>query len=256
LTLRQLTGKWRLIIIIVLGALPILPVTVSAIVDDRPDCEDLQQGQVVQRGFNSDDCVSHRIEETDDVLIKALLASAVLPLITLSIATASLGNELEDKTLGFLVLNPLARWKIVLPKMLAALSISAPVLLLSGGISAFIAYDGDMAAVTAVAIGIAAGATAYTAVFLWAGLMTSRALAIGLLYVFLWEGLFATFVAGIRNLSIREYTIGVIKAIDDTRFSAPGQETVSTTMGIAGIAAIIVIFLALTVRRLSRMDVP
>ncbi len=230
LTLRQLSGKWRLIIIAVLSVLPVIMGLTRP--DDAP------------------------LSEVDDVLVNGMLASAILPIVVLAVATASLGNELEDKTLGFLVLNPLPRWKIVLPKFLASIVVVGPVLVLSGFTSTYFAFNGDWHAAVAVAVALLAGVMAYSSVFLWAGLMSSRAMAFGLLYVFVWEGLFSNFVSGIKNLSIREYTIGIVRMVDDSRFAAPGQDTVGTMVAIGGVFIVLVVFLLLTVRRLQRMDVP
>jgi ABC-2 type transport system permease protein len=230
LTLRQLSGKWRLIIIVLLSVLPVITSLVKP--DDAP------------------------LSEMDDVLVNGMLASAILPIVVLSVATASLGNELEDKTLGFLMLNPLPRWQIVVPKLLGAIAVAAPALMIGGMVAAYIAFDGDGKAVVAVGIALLVGIATYASVFLWAGLMTSRALAFGLLYVFLWEGLFSNFVSGIRFLSIREYTIGIVRVVDGNRFAGADQETLSTATAIGGVLIVLVVFLLLSVRRLQRMDVP
>ena len=233
LTLRQLAGKWRLIIIVVLAILPIVMAWVSTIADPRPDHS-----------------------EIDDVLINGMFASAILPIIVLALATAALGNEVEDKTLGFLVLNPLARWRIVLPKLLAAVTIGGLVVVVSGVIAALLAFEGDATAAVAVALALLAGVAAYSSLFLWLGLMTSRGLAVGLLYVFLWEGLFSNFVSGIRVISIREYIISITNVVDDRRFASPDQDPVASTTAIVGLIVVFTVFLLLSVRRLQRMDVP
>ena len=144
----------------------------------------------------------------------------------------------------------------MLPKLFAAIVVGAPALLLGGVVSAYIAFDGDGKAVAAVVVALLAGIATYSSVFLWAGLMTSRALGFGLLYVFLWEGLFSNFVSGIRFLSIREYTIGIVRVVDDSRFTGPDHEVLGTATAIGGIAIVFVVFTLLTVRRLQRMDVP
>jgi len=233
LTLRQLAGKWRIIIIVVLAILPIMLSISSRFGDVRPIPS-----------------------EIDDVLVNGMFASAILPIIVLALATAALGNEVEDKTLSFLVLNPLARWRIVLPKLLAAITIGGLVVVVSGVVSALVAFEGDTEAAIAIGIALFAGVAAYSSLFLWLGLMTSRGLAIGLLYVFLWEGLFSNFVSGIRMVSIREYIIGVTSAIDDGRFAGPNQDPVASATAIIGVIAVTIVFLLLSVRRLQRMDVP
>ena len=97
---------------------------------------------------------------------------------------------------------------------------------------------------------------AYSSLFLWLGLSTGRALGYGLMYIFLWEFLFTGFVSGIRFLSIRSYMIGIIRGIDDNRFADDAGEVISFAVSIIVMLVVIVVFTALTVRRLRTMDVP
>ena len=233
LTLRQLSGKWRILIIVLLAGLPLLGASLAVLLDEPPTDA-----------------------EFDDDVFGGLITFAILPIVALAVATASLGNEVEDKTLAFLVLNPLPRWKIILAKYLASITIVGPVLVISGFATTYVALEGDLQAAIAVSVALLAGVMAYSSVFMWAGLMTSRGLAFGLLYVFVWEGLFSGFVSGIKNLSIREYTVGIAPLIDDDRFAAPGLDTVGAAVAIGGVAIVLVAFLLLSVRRLQRMDVP
>ena len=103
---------------------------------------------------------------------------------------------------------------------------------------------------------IAAGVARYAAVFLWAGLVTSHPLILGLLSVFVWEGLFGTFVNGVKYLSIRQYTLGIAKAVDASRFADTGQHVLGSTAAIVGALVVFCAFMTLAVRRLRRMDVP
>ena len=111
-------------------------------------------------------------------------------------------------------------------------------------------------AATAAGVAIAAGVALYAAVFLWAGLVTSHPLMVGLLYVFVWEGLFGTFVNGVKYLSIRQYTLGIAKAVDASRFSGFDQHVLGSGAAITGSVVVFCAFTALAVRRLRRMDVP
>jgi ABC-2 type transport system permease protein len=232
LTLRQLTGKWRLLIVVALAAIPILMAFSSTFADPPPT-----------------------IEEFDNILLNGIFTSAILPIIVIALSTASLGNEVEDNTLGFLALNPIPRWKIVAPKLAAAITVAGVVLVVSGLVSAFIAYDDGRAAV-AVAIGLLAGVATYSAIFVWLSLITNRALAFGLVYVFIWEGLFSNFVPGIRVISVREYTLSIAKTVDESGLSYPGDDAVGSATAIIGAALVFTVFFALAVRRLTRMDIP
>jgi ABC-2 type transport system permease protein len=236
LSIRQLTGRWRLLILAGLAALPPLMAVIATAGSDRPTPSQL-----------------------DDALLDGLLASAVLPIVVLAVATAAFGNELEDRTLGNLTLTPLARWRIVLAKLAAALSVALPPLVVGtiGGV--LVAFDragfgGAGRAALAAALGMAIGALLYSTVFLWAGLVTTHPLAFGLLFVFVWEGLFSSFVNGIRYLSIRQYTLGLVNALDPPRFT--GRHLVGTGVAAAGAGLVFAGFFALAVRRLETMDVP
>ena len=76
------------------------------------------------------------------------------------------------------------------------------------------------------------GVVLYSTLFLWVGLVTSHPLAFGLLYVFVWEGLFGTFVNGIKYLSIRQYTLGIVEGGRRQRASpAPDQHVLGSSRG-------------------------
>ena len=232
LSLRQLATIRRLFVLLVLGALPIF---VSALLSATGDSD---------------------TSLVDNVLLAGVITAAILPLITLAVATAAFGNELEDNTLSNLTLSPYPRWKIVVPKMAAALTIGVPILVVSTVVSVLIALEGDAAAAVAAGLGVLIGVCAYTAVFLWAGLMTTRALWYGLLYVFLWEGLFASFVDGVKYLSIGQYTLSLVHTFDDSLLSDPNLNLVEGPFAIAGAIAVVLVFTALSIRRLRYMDVP
>lgn len=238
LSIRQLTGRWRLAILLVLSAVPFAVAVAAGVSADKPTAADL-----------------------DDALLNGLLAAAILPIVVLTVATAALGNELADKTLGNLTLAPVAHARIVLAKLAAAITVCLPLLVGGAAGSVFLGFDlaglpDAGRAATAAGVAIAVGVALYAAVFLWAGLVTSHPLIVGLLYVFVWEGLFGTFVNGVKYLSIRQYTLGVAKAVDASRFAGIDQHVLGSGAAITGSAVVFCAFAALAVRRLRRMDVP
>jgi ABC-type transport system involved in multi-copper enzyme maturation permease subunit len=238
LSLRQLTGRWRVVILLGLCAVPLVLAAIAGAAADKPTPAEL-----------------------DDILMNGLLASAILPIVVLAVAPAALGNELTDKTLGNLTLTPIPRWRIALSKLAASITVSAPPLVAgtAGGVLlgfGLLDIGGAGKAAAAAAIAMTVGIALYSAVFLWAGLVTSHPLALGLLYVFIWEGLFATFVNGIKYLSIRQYTLGIVKVIDAGRFAGADQHVLGGSAAIVGCAVVFLGFTLLVVRRLQRMDVP
>lgn len=231
LTLRQLAGRWRLVILTGLAALPVIVAAVVLATGDSPS-----------------------VAEFEQVVLNGILAGSIIPLVVLAIATAAFGNEVEDRTLANLTLSPLPRWRIALPKTLASITIAAPFVVISAIVTAQIAYLGDLQATVAAAVGALAGVAMYAAVFTWLGLASAQAMGMGLFYILLWEGFIAGFISGVRPLSIRYQSLAVMHALDARRLAEldhPG------TLAVAAVAVVVIGgFFWLAVRRLRRMDVP
>ena len=244
LSLRQLGGRWRLLLILFLAALPIgLTALILATAGEEQESNSL----------------------FIDTVLDALVIAGALPIITLVMATASFGNEVEDKTLSYLILKPVPRWLIALPKTLAPIILGAPALVASGVVTtllgasslgvAVLVVESDFRAALAVGVAVLAGVLAYSSIFTWAGLVTTRALAAGLIYVFIWEGLISTFLGGIRYLSVRAYVLAILHGIDDKSFEALEERVIELPAAVAGVVIVTVAFFLLTVRRLRKMDV-
>ena len=97
LTMRQLAGSRRLWLVLGLVALPVLAAVI----------------------FRTGESTTTSARFADNVT-RTLIGSAILPLVMLLFGTSAFGNELVDRTLGYLALKPIARWRIVLPKLAAA----------------------------------------------------------------------------------------------------------------------------------------
>ena len=232
LTLRQLSGRWRLAIMALLATLPVI-ITLVALASDH----------------------AQSIWEFDTAILGTMLAGSILPLVVLAIGGAAFGNEVEDRTLANLTLAPVARWRIALPKLLAVITIAAPFILVSAMLTAHIAFLGDARATVAVTVSALAGVVMYASVFVFLGLVSSHAVGVGLLYIVIWEGFFAGFVSGVRLLSIRYYAIAVMHALDPRRF-ALADDTLPAAAAVVATLLVTGGFLVLATRRLRRMDVP
>lgn len=231
LTLRQLSGRWRLGIMTVLAALPVIIAALMLA-----------------------DAKAPLVAEFESAILSAMLAGSIAPLVVLAIAASAFGNEVEDRTLANLTVSPVPRWQIAVPKLLATITIAGPFIALSAFFTAYVAFLGDVAAVVAVTVAAVAGVAMYASLFVWLGLVSSQAIGVGLLYVVLWEGFFTGFVAGARLLSIRFYAIALMHAIDPRRFA--NESHLGTTAAVVLCTLVIGGFLLLSVRHLRRMDVP
>jgi ABC-2 type transport system permease protein len=235
LSIHQLTGRWRIILVLLLAALPV--------------------GLAVIVHFAAKGDTSFNRDFTN-ILLDGMLIAGILPIVTMALATSAFGNELEDKTLGYLVLMPVPRWQIVLPKVLASLIICGPILLAGGVAATLLGFDGEARPAIAVAVALGAGVLAYAAIFTWAGLVTTRALPFALVYVLLWEGVISSFIDGVNYLSVRGYTLAIMSGLDEPSFHALEDRVIEFPVAVVGAAIVTVLFLFLGVRRLRRMDVP
>ena len=231
LTLRQLAGRWRILIMTVLACMPVLIATLMLRSDRAPSVADFEIA-----------------------VLSAILTAAIIPLIVLAIGTVAFSNELEDRTLANLTLSPIPRWQIVLPKLLAAITVAAPFIAVSAFFTSYIAYLGDVRAVIAVTVSAVIAVMLYAAMFVWLGLVTTQAIGAGLLYIVIWEGFVSGFVSGARLLSIRYYGMAFMHGLDERRFA----DLEHLSLAAVAITASVVFagFLLLTIRRLRRMDVP
>lgn len=235
LSVRQLTGRWRLLVTIGLAAIAVvLTITMSFLSSD-------------QEAFR---------ENFVEGVLDALLIGGILPIIMMVLATTSFGTEVEDRTLSYLVLRPISKWEIVIPKFAAAVIVGGLIVLVSGAVSVGIAFDGSAKPIIAVALAMIAGVIAYGAVFTWTGLITTRPLYYALAYVLIWEAALTNIFDGIRYLSIRAFTLTVLNSADEARFPIDANRLLDAPEAIGGVVIVTVVFLALTIRRLGRMDVP
>ena len=231
LTVRQLSGRWRLAVLSVLAAMPITITVIMLRLDKAPG-----------------------VHEFENQILSAMFAGAIIPLMLLAIAGVAFSNEVEDRTLANLYLSPVPRWRIALPKLFASLTVAGPFVLVSALVTGHIAYVGDSMATIALTAGMLVAVALYASVFTWLGLVTTQAIGIGLLYVVIWEGLFSTFVAGVRLLSLRHYALAVVKGLDPRRFASLALPELAVVLVLC--AGVVGGFAWLTVRRLRRMDVP
>jgi ABC-2 type transport system permease protein len=234
LSLRQLGGRWRVALVLFLAALPVALAAISYLVarDEGPHEKDFI-----------------------NILLDGLIVGGIMPIVTMALSTAAFGHELEDRTLSYLVLKPIPRWQIALPKLLASVVIGGPLLIVSGVVATLLGLEVGAQAAFAVGVALFFGVATYAAIFTWAGLTTTRALPFALIYVFLWEGLISSFIHGVDYLSVRGYTLAIMHGIDEKGLDVLSIRVIEFPAAMVGAVAVTMAFFWLTVRRLRRMDV-
>lgn len=235
LSIRQITGVRRLLIVLLLASLPVVLTLVIRLTSS-------------ESGGDNSDYVNG--------VVNALIVGVVLPIVMISFSTSVFGNDLEDRTLSFIMLTPAARWKIALSKLAAPILIGTPFVVVSGAASIYLGLGGDVGSAIAVSAGLLVGVVAYASVFTWSGLITTRALAFAIVYVFLWEGVMSTLVPGVKYLSISAYALSVMYRLSDGPLEAVADQTIEMPAALTGACVVAVVFWLLTVWRLRTMDVP
>lgn len=186
-----------------------------------------------------------------------LLAPTVIPLATLILATNVLGNEVADRTLPYLTLKPIGRWRIVVEKFAGAMLILALVfavgLLITWGIVAASDDTVDAMLLPAMLAATLAGILGYGALFLLVSLVIPRALIVGVIYVLLWESTLARFIPGIRYLAVRHYEQSIfVRILDVGTVTLPDAMRLGSAIIV--ILALVVVTLALATLRLRTMN--
>jgi len=186
-----------------------------------------------------------------------LFSGTLLPLATLVLATAALGDEIEDRTLQYLTLKPVSRLQIVFEKLLAVVAVLIPLtwfgIVVTWAITAFGNVDELRDLLWPALASSLVAIIGFGSLFMLLSLFVQRALLIGVFYVFVWESTLSQFLPGIRAISIRHYTQSLFtRLLDDPRISVDGPSGESTV--VITIVALLVICTALATWRLQRMS--
>jgi ABC-2 type transport system permease protein len=143
-----------------------------------------------------------------------LLTFRLLPLAAAIYSTMIVAQEVEQKTIVYLLTRPIPRWQLILGRWAATASTVVIISIIGliaaqfgseGGGSKFIARD---------LLALALGAAAYTSLFMFVTLLFNRALIICVLFAFGWESSIPNMPAGLQGLSILSHMQAIAKHPD------------------------------------------
>src|SRR5215211_376359 len=235
LTVRQFIGGKA---ILVVGGLSALPCVMALIYIINPDVE-----------------LSWRFI-TNGVFTQTVMPT-LLPFTVLILATAALGNEIEDRTLPYLTLKPIGRLRIILGKVVGTVLVAAPIILAGLVLTYLIVFRGDsgdnLRIIGAMAVSTSVAIVAYSAIFILLSLLITRALVVGIIYTLVWESLLGRFLPGLRVVSVRHFTRSIFVGIlDDPRVEM--ANATSTSAAILTLLSVSVVSIVLATLRLRRMS--
>jgi ABC-2 type transport system permease protein len=197
--------------------------------------------------------------------------TVLLPLTALIIGSSVLGAEIDDGSIIHLLATPVRRSSVIFTKFLVATGLTILFAAIPEFVAALISGGGSTEQVVNITpngpvvvtpatvlnntdfavglfVGALVGAVIYNAIFVMVSAATTRAIAVGLLYVLIWEVLLSNFVSGARLLSVSHYSLGIANGIaHDSTLDAGLTVVVSIVMGVI----VTVAALVLAVRLLS-----
>jgi len=194
--------------------------------------------------------------------------SVLIPLTALIIGTSVLGAEIDDGSIVHLLATPVRRSSVIVTKFVIATGLTIVFAAVPELIAALISGGGSIPApgpasgpasaglvtisagkfAVALFVGALACSVIYNAVFVMLSTATTRAIAVGLLYVLVWETLLSNFVSGVKLLSVSHYGLGIANGIlNDPLLEAGLGVVTSVIMG----AIVTAVALALAMNLLS-----
>jgi ABC-2 type transport system permease protein len=139
----------------------------------------------------------------------------VLALTALIVGGSVIGAEVDDGSILHLLATPVSRRAIVLSKYAVALGLTVAFAAVPEYLAGAVATGASSRLAIGLFVGAVVGSVVYNAIFvmLTAVFSPGQALAIGLLYVLLWEGLLANLVPGVGLLSAEHYGLAIANSI-------------------------------------------
>jgi ABC-2 type transport system permease protein len=177
--------------------------------------------------------------------------SVVLSLTALIIGTSVLGAEIDEGSMVHLLATPVRRSSVIVTKFVVGAVLTMAFVAVPELVAGMIASHGLSKLAVGLFVGALVGSVVYNAVFVMLSVVTTRAIAVGLLYVLIWEVVLGNFVGGARLLSVEQYSLGVANSI--AHYSALNAGLKLSTALIMGVI-VTVVTLVFATRRLSEFS--
>ncbi|MGY6499341.1 MAG: ABC transporter permease [Acidimicrobiales bacterium] len=184
-------------------------------------------------------------------LVNAFGLSVFVPVVVLVLSSATLGDPIEDSSLGYLWLRPVPRATLAAAAVAAALAITLPLSVVPLVAMALLA-GGSAGLVGATVLATALTVIAYAGIFVALGSVAKRALTWGVLYILVWEGFVARAGTASSRFSVQYYARSALAEVGDVTVSLAGA---SLVVAVAVPVVVVLVGVALTTVRLHRIDV-
>jgi ABC-2 type transport system permease protein len=198
-----------------------------------------------------------RLQFLNDNVLVNMYFPILLPIATMILATAAIGNEIEDRTLPYLTLKPLSRFRIVVEKWLGSIWVAIPAILIGLLVACLVLFR-DQASdyqrvIVAALVSSVIGICAYCGIFLLISLLIQRALLAGIIYTFVIENILGRYLKGLRVISIQHYVRSIYERLQDDP-EALSKNAAALSTAIIVLVAATAVSLLLATWRLRRMS--
>jgi ABC-2 type transport system permease protein len=173
--------------------------------------------------------------EDNDITVGILggfALSTLVPLLGLIAGTGSIGPEIDDGSIVYLLSKPLSRHSIAGTKAAVAASVvtvfaAVPVL-----VAGLVLAGTSNGLAAGYFLGALVAGLAYATLFLLLAVVTRHAVVIGLIYALIWESLVGSYVPGAQALSIQQWSLALSAKVMGAKAEALGV-TSAVSLGAA-----------------------
>ena len=185
-------------------------------------------------------------------LLGAFGIAILMPLLSLIAGTGSIGPEIDEGSIVYLLAKPLNRHSIVVTKLVVAVGVIIAFGVLPIAIAGAVLTGGFGRVPIAFTAGALAAGVAYSALFLLLAVVTRNAVVVGLIYALIWESLVGGLVPGAQTLSVQQWSLAVVTEILGA--SAARLQTHSAVGFGVGLVLLLVVTVSATVYAGARLQ--
>lgn len=143
------------------------------------------------------------------ILLSATIVFRILALAAAIFSTAIVAQEVEQRTIVYLLTRPVPRWKLLLFRTLAAIVVVFGISAIAAVAVSLAAYGTGNELLWRDIKALAAGSAAYMAFFVFVSLLMNRSMIVCLLFAFVWETSVPNMPGDLYRLTISSYLTSI-----------------------------------------------